>query len=411
MFGSPPAGARQGVSPPPPPPPPPPPRFRFRAGAAGQQEQRKDGDTATGRSSAQEFMQQQRGHQRQHGNAENGEELSFDEPAMAPVNSGPLPTRLGTGFSFGQTAAPSAAGSRGSGKRRAGTRSQDKKLPQSRPARMGGGGGGGASSVDVGLLRRQQHQHMQKMQEPTAHGGGGVFAPPGGGAAGSGLAGGAGVGVPAVNEAAAAFKEAWLRGKEEEAARDREQWERMQREEQQRLQAVANLERLRKRHESDKESARRTYMESKSFEAAALEYTTAIRSLEDLLFHIKLHGDERGNRGEGAADGGGRKRLAPLYWSRAAAHIMIGRYRSAVKDCALALESAADWDQAYPRMGKALMLAGDLGEADKAYRLGILQKTPFTEDDVRRNKECNLGIANVHAVRVHVENGKVALKR
>lgn len=64
-----------------------------------------------------------------------------------------------------------------------------------------------------------------------AHGGGGrgggcggIFAPPGGGAAGSGLAGGAGVGVPAVNEAAAAFKEAWLRGKEEEAARDREQW-------------------------------------------------------------------------------------------------------------------------------------------------------------------------------------------
>lgn len=86
-----------------------------------------------------------------------------------------------------------------------------------------------------------------------------------------------------------------------------------------------------------------------SFEAAALEYTTAIRSLEDLLFHIKLHGDEHGNRGEGALDGGGRGRLAPLYWSRAAAHIMIGRYRSAVKDCALALESSSDWDQVCAR--------------------------------------------------------------
>lgn len=81
----------------------------------------------------------------------------------------------------------------------------------------------------------------------------------------------------------------------------------------------------------------------KSFEAAALEYTTAIRSLEDLLFHIKLHGDEDGDRG--AAGDGGRGRLAPLFWSRAAAHIMVGRYRSAVKDCALALEAARDWEQ------------------------------------------------------------------
>lgn len=47
----------------------------------------------------------------------------------------------------------------------------------------------------------------------------------------------------------------------------------------------------------------------------------------------------------GAPPGGGRERLAPLYWSRAAAHIMVGRYRSAVKDCALALESAGDWEQ------------------------------------------------------------------
>lgn len=90
-----------------------------------------------------------------------------------------------------------------------------------------------------------------------------------------------------------------------------------------------------------------------SFEAAALEYTTAIRSLEDLIFHVRLHGvansDGAGGaaeaEAEAAAGGAGRERLAPLYWSRAAAHIMVGRYRSAVKDCALALESAADWEQ------------------------------------------------------------------
>lgn len=39
--------------------------------------------------------------------------------------------------------------------------------------------------------------------------------------------------------------------------------EKTQHEEQQRKENAANLERLRKRHESDKESARRTYMESK----------------------------------------------------------------------------------------------------------------------------------------------------
>lgn len=32
--------------------------------------------------------------------------------------------------------------------------------------------------------------------------------------------------------------------------------------------------------------------------------------------------------------------------------------------------------QAYPRMGKALMLAGDLDEADEAFRLGIVEVRP-----------------------------------
>ncbi|CAM9225655.1 unnamed protein product, partial [Laminaria digitata] len=106
----------------------------------------------------------------------------------------------------------------------------------------------------------------------------------------------------------------------------------------------------------------------------------------------------------------GQSRLAPLFWSRAAAHIMIGRFRSAVKDCALALESTNDWDQAYPRMGKALMQAGELDEAEKAYRLGILE-TAYYEEDIRRNKECSVGIANLNAVKVHLENGRVALRR
>ena len=84
-----------------------------------------------------------------------------------------------------------------------------------------------------------------------------------------------------------------------------------------------------------------------SFEAAAIEYTTAIESLQKILQHIKVYGDEAGNLPDAAAggDGDGRGRLAPLFWSRAAAHIMIGRYRSAVKDCALALEAAGDWEQ------------------------------------------------------------------
>lgn len=88
-----------------------------------------------------------------------------------------------------------------------------------------------------------------------------------------------------------------------------------------------------------------------SFEAAALEYTMAVHSLEELLHHIRTHGDENGDIGQ--AGDGGRGRLAPLYWSRAAAHIMVGRYRSAVKDCALALDATHDWDQVWYFLGQA----------------------------------------------------------
>ena len=41
----------------------------------------------------------------------------------------------------------------------------------------------------------------------------------------------------------------------------------------------------------------------------------------------------------------------------------------------------------------------------------VLVQNPYCEEDMRRNKECSVGISNVHAVKVHVENGKVALKR
>lgn len=108
-------------------------------------------------------------------------------------------------------------------------------------------------------------------------------------------------------------------------------------------------------------------------------------------------------------------------------------------------------------MGKALMMAGKLDEAEKAFRLGIYDvnvrqqwvghgvgggmpgakmfnvrtstfvfcryrahgfhspcthcQNPYSEEDMRRNKECSMGISNVHAVRVHVDNAEDYLKR
>eukprot|EP00752_Nemacystus_decipiens_P016245 g14525.t1 len=426
-----------GVGAGPPPRPARPPRFAFGSERQGGQEGQEGGASTGGNFSAQAFMQQQRGNQRKLGEFEDDASSSFEEPTTSAANPGPPPPpRLGTGFSFGQPAAP-PAGTRGSGKRRAGARSQDKKAPQIRSVRSAGGGGGGGSgsgsgsggnavAMDEGsptpLYRGQQPQ-----QAPLF---GGIFSktttPPVpvtavGGGAGIGVGGAAaGGGVPAVNEAAAAFRDAWLKGKEQEAAREREQRERAQREEQQQREAAAKLQRLRKRHEADKESARRTYMESKRYMGRETQKKQFLGLLclfarlgvpyMEILDHIKVYGDEAGSLPDAEGDADARGRLAPLFWSRAAAHIMIGRYRSAVKDCALALEAAGDWEQAYPRMGKALMMAGELDEADRAYRLGIFDN-PYCEEDTRRNKECSAGISNVHAVKVHVENGKVALKR
>lgn len=225
---------------------------------------------------------------------------------------------------------------------------------------------------------------------------------------GVGVSGGErGNGTEAGDGAADAIMQAWLRVKEEAAAREREEREKTAAEQRRQIETAAKLERLRKRHEADKESARRTYMDSKSFEAAALEYTTAIGSLEELLKHAESYGD--GDGVDKLVGDGGRGRLAPLYWSRAAAHIMIGRYRSAVNDCKLALKSEPQWAQAYPRMGKALMLAGELDEADGAFKSGTIEN-PWSDDDVRRNKECRLGIANVHAAKVHLDNAGFALR-
>ena len=73
-----------------------------------------------------------------------------------------------------------------------------------------------------------------------------------------------------------------------------------------------------------------------------MQYSEAIASLEDVVYHIRLHGDMAGSSETADVE---KKRLAPLFWSRAAAHIMIGRYHSAVTDCAFALEANKDFDQ------------------------------------------------------------------
>lgn len=71
--------------------------------------------------------------------------------------------------------------------------------------------------------------------------------------------------------------------------------ESLAREEQTRREALEKLERLRKRHEADKESARRTYMESKRWVVVLL------------LLH--LHGVEDVDRGDVAISSG-----VVLFW-------------------------------------------------------------------------------------------------
>lgn len=108
---------------------------------------------------------------------------------------------------------------------RAGARSQDKKSPQPRSLRSAGSSGSGiAVAMDEGSPV-PLHGGQQPQQAPL---GGGIFsttpATPATavGGAGIGVEGAAaGGGVPAVNEAAAAFRDAWLKGKEQEAARER----------------------------------------------------------------------------------------------------------------------------------------------------------------------------------------------
>ncbi|CAM9641390.1 unnamed protein product [Ascophyllum nodosum] len=53
-------------------------------------------------------------------------------------------------------------------------------------------------------------------------------------------------------------------------------------------------------------------------------------------------------------------------------------------------------------MGKALLMAGELEQADDAFRLGMRKDT---------DKECRLGREDVHAVSVHLENAKRAVER
>ena len=75
-----------------------------------------------------------------------------------------------------------------------------------------------------------------------------------------------------------------------------------------------------------------------SFEVAVVQYSEAIASLEDVVCHIRLHGDVPLADVEG-------KRLAPLFWSRADVQGYLGRFLSAAGDCALALAHDRGFDQ------------------------------------------------------------------
>ncbi|CAM9225419.1 unnamed protein product, partial [Sphacelaria rigidula] len=332
-----------------------PPRFAF-----GEQARRSEvgGGDGGNDSFAQKFMQHQREHRREQEGSEQGR--GYSQPA-AGCETVPPPAPRGTGFSFGQASPAPSTSTRGSGKRRASTRNLLKK-PQPQQQQQTRQGVASSIAMDKDGTAAQARNIGRNASAASAAAGGTVASGVGGGVSGGGSVGGG----------ADAIMQAWLRGKEAEAQREREEKQKAAREQQQRLEAAAKLDRLRKRHEADKESARRTYMD-KCFEAASVEYTTAIASLEELLQHVAAHGDGRGPGGGKPIPGdGGRGRLAPLYWSRAAAHIMSGRYRSAVIDCSMALNAEPEWAQAYPRMGKALLMAGDLHGADEAFKKGTM---------------------------------------
>ena len=75
-----------------------------------------------------------------------------------------------------------------------------------------------------------------------------------------------------------------------------------------------------------------------------VQYSEAIASLEDVVCHIRLHGDVDVDGSSATADVEG-KRLAPLFWSRADVQGYLGRFLSAAGDCALALAHDRGFDQ------------------------------------------------------------------
>ena len=73
-----------------------------------------------------------------------------------------------------------------------------------------------------------------------------------------------------------------------------------------------------------------------------VQYSEAIASLEDVACHVGLHGDVDGSSATADVE---RKRLAPLFWSRADVKGYLGRFLSAAADCALALAHDRGFDQ------------------------------------------------------------------
>ncbi|CAM9292430.1 unnamed protein product, partial [Discosporangium mesarthrocarpum] len=63
--------------------------------------------------------------------------------------------------------------------------------------------------------------------------------------------------------------------------------------------------------------------------------------------------------------------LALLYWSRAAACIMLGAFDEATVACSQANSVDRGFVKVFPRMAKAYMKSGDLGESDATYLQGM----------------------------------------
>ncbi|CAN0241899.1 unnamed protein product [Pylaiella littoralis] len=153
--------------------------------------------------------------------------------------------------------------------------------------------------------------------------------------------------------------------------------------------------------------------QAKGFEDTGLACTGAIESLNAVMTHTIYHGDKYVSA---AVKIGDRQLKVKLYTQRAAAHFEIGRYRSAANDYGRVLASATnkrvqastlggDRKEMFLRKGHALIMAGDVGEANEAFHQGILQ-----QGSDEWNSECTRGVKNVLAVRADTASAKGALE-